>query len=435
MRKYVFMYDDELICTRIIDGQEKTFYGEKAISLLVKKDKINFKNVRIHNNRIVMQSNKTQVIIRDLEEMYENGMFDYFYHNISKINKAYNKSTKKGLTKGKVAGIATVGIIVAIVLAITAGKIKDRSSEVIPIEIEQEEDLEEYDNVVQNILSEPINDMAMQVSTSANVQENNEIKTPETTVTDPNELLNELDEIDEEQALEEYLNSAEVFSLAYDTEYDQVKYDYAYENFKDYLVERPPRWGVDPLLAQGMLTQETGGYQKNLMQIQFNSWHDQEITSFNYETGKMETIILTNNPDGYVRKPDTQYITEKDLENPKTNISVACIILQYSFDQMERNLPAAIQCFNFGTGNMDKVMEETSLNTGLSVDEILADPTNTDWLPYREIIDVGDKNYLEHVLRYIPNQEEGIWINYIDENGDIQQSSITFYNENARKDL
>ena len=77
------MYDDELICTRIIDGQTKTFYGDKAVNLLTKKDKISFKKVLIHNNRIVMQSNKTQVVIRDLESMYENGIFDYFYHNIN----------------------------------------------------------------------------------------------------------------------------------------------------------------------------------------------------------------------------------------------------------------------------------------------------------------------------------------------------------------
>lgn len=425
MRKYVFMYDDELICTRLIDGQEKTFYGEKAISLLAKKDKINFKRVRIHNNRIVMQSRNNQIIIRNLEEMYENGMFDYFYNNMSKINKAYKKNNKKSLSKGKVVGIATVGIAAAIMLAVTAGKIKDRSSEVIPIEIEEEENLEENELNVQNILSEPIDDMAMRSDAIVPEQEDN-------MVIDPDELLNELDE---EQALEEYLNSIDVVRLAYDTEFDQVKYENAYESCNEYIQVRAPRWGVSPTLAQGMVTQETGGYFTNLMQIQFNSWHDQKITLFNYETGKMESIILTNNPEGYNRKPNTQYITEKDLENPKTNISVGCILLQYSFERMEHNIPAAIQCYNFGTNNMNKVLDEAAANLGISVDEILSDPTNTDWLPYRDIINVGDKNYLEHVIRYIPKQEEGVWVNYIDENGDIQQNSITFHNENVHKDL
>lgn len=431
MRKYIFRYDDELICTRIIDGQEKTFYGDKAINLLVKKDKINFRKIRLQNNRIVMQSAKTEVVIRNLEDMYDNGMFDYFYNNISKINKAYHKSTKKKLTNGQKFGFATVGIMAAIMLAVTAGKIKDRSNEVIPIEFDQDEELEDEETFVQNIVSEPISDMAMHISVATPEEEISEYSM----VTDPNELLNELEQIDEAQALESYLGDAQVVRLAYDSEYDEIKYNYARENFDEYMGVRAPRWGVCPALGRCMLTQESGGYNTNLMQIQFNSWHDQEITLYNYETERMETIILTNNPDSYVKKPNTQYITEKDLDNPKTNISVGCILLQYSFEKMEHNIPAAIQCYNFGTGNMNTVLEEAANNLGITVDELISDQTNTDWLPYRDIIDVGDKNYLEHCLRYITNPEEEIWMNYIDENGNVEKVSITLYNENVAKSL
>lgn len=425
------MYDDELSCTRIIDGKEKTFYGDKAINLLVKKDKINFKKVRIHNNRMVMQANNTQVIFRDLNEMLDNEIFDYFYNNIKKINKSLNKKKNNKVSKGQVVGFATVGVVAAIMLALTAGKIKDRSSEVIPIEFDQDEE-NDLDSVISNIPVEPIDELAMKSNDNLIDENNEEIKSE---ATDPSALLDELDQIDEEQAIEEYLNSAQVFSIAYDNEFDEEKYQNVYDNCNDYIQVRAPRWGVSPSLAQGMVTQETGAYYTNLMQIQFNSWHDQEITLYNYETGKMETIILTNNPDGYVRKPDTQYITEKDLENPKTNISVGCIILQYSYEKMHHNIPLAIQCYNFGTGNMEKVLEEAALNLGISVDEILDDPTNTDWLEYRDIIDVGDKNYLEHVIRYVPNPEDEIWMNYIDEDGNIQQTTITFYNENDTKNL
>lgn len=431
MRKYTFMYEDELICKRIIDGQVKTFYNYEAINILVKKDKIKFKKANIYNNRIVLQSGKTQVVIRDLESMYENGMFDYFYNNMSLINKTYSKSTKKKLNKGKVFGIATVGIIAAIMLAITAGKIKDRSTEVIPIELEQEDDLEEFENSVQNIVDEPINDMAMQATTPFKFEES---ENKDVIVTNTQDLLNELDEIEEEQVKSNHLNDAQVVKLAYDTEFDVDKYNNAYDNYNEYLQVRAPRWGVCPALGQCMLTQETGGYFTNLMQIQFNSWHDQPITLFNYETGKMETIILTNNPDGYEKKPDTQYITEKDLENPKTNLSVGCILLQYSFEKMQHNMPAAIQCYNFGTGNMNNVLEEAAKNLGISFDELISDQTNMDWLPYRDIIDVGDKNYLEHCLRYIPEDEE-IWMNYIDKDGNIKRISITLCNENVARNL
>lgn len=430
MKKYVFMYDDELTCTRIIDGEVKYFYGDKAINILIKKDKINFRKVKISNNRIVMEGANTQVVLRDLDELYENDILGYFYNNISKINKAINKGNKKSVSVGKVVGFATVGIIAAILMAIAAGKINDKTKDVIPIEFNEDEDLEEEEIVVQNILEEPISELAMK----SEIPES-ELKEDEPTGEINTTAQELIDELNEEEALEQYLNDAQVVSLAYDTTYDQVKYMNAYENHNEDILVRAPRWGVSPSLARGMLTQETGGYNTNLMQVQFKSWHDQPITLYNYETGKMETIILTNHPETYDKQPDTQYITEKDLENPKTNISVGCIILQYSFERMNRNIPAAIQCYNFGTSNMNDVLEAACRDLGISRDELLADQTNIIWIDYRDIIDVGDKNYLEHVLRYISEPDDEIWINYIDENGEVQHKTITFCNENVAKEL
>lgn len=428
MRKYIFTYDDDLICTKVVDGQEKTYYGEKAIALLVKKDKINFKRVRIHNNRIVMENKDTQIIIRDLENMYNNNIFDYFYNNINKINKAYNKKVKMNISQGQAVGFATVGIVAAIMLAITAGKIRNRTMEVTPIEFDQEEDYENDNQYIQKMVL----DTDEGFEHKSVYPQNEDTLHYENILTNTNSLL---DELDEEQALENFLNESQVVRLAYDNRYDQEKYRNAYDNYNEFIQERAPRWGVSPTLVQSMLTQESGGYYSNLMQIQFNSWHDQPITLFNYETGKMETIILTNHPENYEKKPDIQLITEKDLQNPRTNISVGCIILQYSFERMHHNIPAAIQCYNFGTSNMKKVLLETAANSGMSIKDLLDDQTNTEWLNYRDIIDVGDNKYLEHVLRYITDPEEEIWMNYVDENGEIQKNNITFYNDFAPKVL
>ena len=48
-----------------------------------------------------------------------------------------------------------------------------------------------------------------------------------------------------------------------------------------------------------------------------------------------------------------------------------------------------------------KILNTYSKVTNKSVKEILKDVNDTGWLEYRKIIDVGDKNYVEHVFSWI----------------------------------
>lgn len=431
MREYVFSYVDELKCIRYKDGKRRIFYGDEAIELLTNKDRINFRKVQIKNNELILLSSKSKLIIKNLDKMLENDILGYFYHNLDKINKAFVKQNKnKIIFKGAIFGVISVGALASIFIALNTGRLKDySSSNNLTTEIEEDNDdiidyemtetesiVDEYYKANENILESSTDKLGMHLEN----EENEEV----------------LEETNEYEEMMEELDNTNVVRLAFDTEIDQEKALNVYENYIDVINERAPRWGVSPTLGRAMTTQESGGYSTNLMQIQFKAWADEPITLYNYEKGQYETILLTNHPENYVREPNTQYITEKDLENPKTNISIGCILLQYSFEKMQHNIAAAIQCYNFGTKNMNIVLDATAYATGLSVDEILSDQNNLTWLEYRNVIpgkdgEYGDREYLEHVFRFIPEDKlDDIYINYIDENGEVNQVNIIVQNSN-----
>ena len=201
------------------------------------------------------------------------------------------------------------------------------------------------------------------------------------------------------------------------------------------VIERAPRWGISTNLVLSFISQESGGYVDNLMQIQWSSWHDQPIKVFNFEKNEYEKIVLTENPENYTNKGITQFISKEDLLNPKTNISIGCIILRYSFDQMDHNMTAAIQAYNFGVENMKKVLNAAANDKGCTVDDLLRNQSDTSFLDYRDVISVGDPNYVEHTLRYLQDPKEEISIRYIDEFGEPQETSVLINNDQTTKKL
>lgn len=420
MRKFIFSYTDELECVYYIDG-EKIKFSDGARELLINNDIIDFKKVQIKNNELVLLSSEIKLIIKNLDKMLENDILSYFYHNLDKINKAFAKHTKnKKIIRGASFGFASVGTLAAVFIAMNTGKIKDYSTS---------------NNIISSI-EDSMDNNKSKVGTLVDkyykvIEENlNNTQNKEEEKCDIADNPNEYDE------MLEGLDNSNVVCLPYDIEIEQEKVLNVYDNYYDIIVEQASKWGVSPTLIQSMITQESGGYLTNLMQIQFNAWAGDPITLYNFEKGQYETILLTNHPENYVREPNTQYITEKDLENPKINISVGCIILQYSFERMQRNILATIQCYNFGTKNMKTVLEAAANDTGLSVDEILSEQNNLSWLEYRSVIPgedgkYGDRKYLENVFRFIPEDKlNDIYIYYIDEKGEVNQENIIVENAN-----
>ncbi|MCH5167721.1 MAG: transglycosylase SLT domain-containing protein [Erysipelotrichales bacterium] len=434
-RGYIFsIKNNELICTRLVDGKTTQFIGESAVNLLKKKDKIKFTKAQASDNSVLLESKNTRVYVNKEVLFGEHNYSSCLYHNMVRITKAINKYDKgnKGIiVKGIGGGILSAGILVAIALAVSSGKTKDNTV----LDNIQFDEIEDFDNNEEELITE--NDRYDAIKDVQFVQD---IEIPGYEdyyfKIDDNELDVQPkyeDYYDTDKLIEELEKNSEVVNLTYDDTYDQVKFQHVYDNYIEMINERATRWGVSPELMICFLAQESGGYESNLMQIQFNSWKDQPITLYNFEKGDYETIVLTNNPENYQNRASTQLISEEDLMNPKTNISIACIILRYSFDRMDHNMMASIQAYNFGVNNMMKVLEETARQNNTTVEALLSDQNNTEFLNYRNIISVGDPKYVENVLRYLQNPEEGISIRYMDSNGEMQETFVTIQNESKRK--
>ncbi|HQC83460.1 MAG TPA: transglycosylase SLT domain-containing protein, partial [Bacilli bacterium] len=164
------------------------------------------------------------------------------------------------------------------------------------------------------------------------------------------------------------------------------------------------KWGISPNTIKAMMSQESAGNNDNLMNILFASWEDFPITCHNFETGSDDTIVLTNSPSNYANKNYT-CIEKEDLKNPITNIFVGSFILAYTSKYENGHIGASIQAYNFGVNNMAQVLEYTASKTGVSVNDILADQTNLSFMNYTRIINVGDPDYLIHVLAHTTGDE------------------------------
>lgn len=193
----------------------------------------------------------------------------------------------------------------------------------------------------------------------------------------------------------------EVIELNYEDNSDERKAFVAKSYYGEAITKYANRYGVDPLIMMGIATQERGihseekdkGGATGLMQIQNNVWKGKELTAFNYETNKYETMI----------------VDESKLSDVFYNIEVGCKIFQNNLKEMKGNRLAAIQCYNMGADNMYKILKEYSRLTGKTIKQILADQTDCGWLDYRDIIKVdgkqiGDKEYVEHVLSWIGSE-------------------------------
>lgn len=152
-------------------------------------------------------------------------------------------------------------------------------------------------------------------------------------------------------------------------------------------------YGLDPKLVTAIATQERGihsgvkdeGGATGLMQVQNEIWVGKNLSAYNFETNTRENII----------------VNEKSLSNVDYSVKVGCMILQTVFKYMNYNTLAAVQCYNMGYGNMHKIFNAYSCDSGKSVDEILNDVTDTNWMNYRYIIKKGDQEYIENVFSWL----------------------------------
>lgn len=409
MIEYYFFFNDnnEFMC-EITEGEEQTELTEQeAIDELIAINETNFDHVRASNRLIRSNSEDTSVIISDLQDFYSYGYSEYIPDIMERVNKAIAKHQKDKhrnevvrnlkVTCGKVA----CGTLIVTLLGTAAGALHKQHTN--------------SNNFTNNIATEdfineiPINLEA--VSDDFDEEYDQMIDELETVVDEYTESQNTIIE-------EKPIDTA---YLRYDDLTNTNTYIGAYEDYYSIVEKYANKWGISPNIIMAMLTQESAGKKVNLMQIQFDSWHDQVLTEYDFVNGRYQSIVLTDTPEKYAGQNIT-VITREDLNNKVTNISVACVILRYCLEQMDFNVLAAIQAYNLGCPNMDKVMNETSRNVGVSVDDLLSDQTNTEFTNYTHIVDCGDPNYVTNVFRYLTDGE--ITIQTLNEDGSVSSLVI-----------
>ena len=155
------------------------------------------------------------------------------------------------------------------------------------------------------------------------------------------------------------------------------------------------KYGVDPKIVIAIATQERGihsdemdrGGATGLMQLQNAVWIGENITAYNYELERYETVA----------------IDKSKLSDVFYNIKIGCMYFQNCINYMDGNIIAAIQCYNYGYGNMEKVLKQYSFESGKNIKGILSDISDCGWMDCRTeaVGNVGDKNYIEHVISWI----------------------------------
>lgn len=157
--------------------------------------------------------------------------------------------------------------------------------------------------------------------------------------------------------------------------------------------------GISYNILNDVISQEWSGKEKNIMHIIPESWMDQVVSFHNYETDKDQTFVITEEPSKWTGKVDFT-ITKAELENRQTNINVGADLIQYCLKEFDYNILLGLQAYNNGINAVKNTLEYTSSKTGVSVEDIMNDPTNTTWMTYVPyVINNGDPNYAKNVLK------------------------------------
>ena len=156
------------------------------------------------------------------------------------------------------------------------------------------------------------------------------------------------------------------------------------------------------------------GPAEGIMQIEKSVHIGETVSAYNFET----------------QKNDYFEINEENLQDIDFNIRVAAIDLRNAIEAFNYNIPQATQAYNFGIGGMNQTLAICSRNIGESQVNLENNPTNSAWLNYREPLNMGDPNYVEHVFSYLPNNTR---LTVLDRDG--VEHSVSIANDYVNKNV
>lgn len=331
------------------------FYSEVIDDIL---DTVN-SNIatKIVDGNIYFKNNNTEIIIKN----YRNNK-DITLDKVIERVKVINKIQKnKRLKKQKIKRIKTFASVTFISLSIIFAN---------------------------NLINLKADDKEIDMHpTSSNIEQIENIKINE-------EKLIEIEEDKEVTQLNiENDETQEQTELDFLSRVDTEKYIETKNNYYNKIESIANDYGIDPRIMLAIATQESGehiidngGAALGLMQIELSVWDGQTISAFNFNTNEQEKIT----------------ITKEKLKDLDFNIKVACMHFQKCLIDSNYDLNVAIQMYNYGYGNILETFRLYYKDNNITLNDAINNCDN-DWLNYRDYIEVGDKEYLEHVVSYIEN--------------------------------
>ena len=175
------------------------------------------------------------------------------------------------------------------------------------------------------------------------------------------------------------------------------------EKLKPQIDHASSKWGISPNLISAIISQESSGgtSSDNIMQIQFKSHKNEIKYAYDFEQNKIVSFVLTNNVDNPDYNNVDYRITENDLKNKKTAISIGAALLANCMSSYDCNIPLAIQEYNLGNKNIRAVARETASREGYTTNSVYYDQTNLDFTKYTKTVNTGDPEYVKNVVKYL----------------------------------
>ena len=169
--------------------------------------------------------------------------------------------------------------------------------------------------------------------------------------------------------------------------------------YNDLYEKYSKRYGLDKNLLAAIGAHESYGDHERgcnvgpaegLMQIEKSVHLGATERAYNFETGEMDEV----------------YVTLEKLQDVETNIQIGAMILQNCLELWDYNIPLAVQTYNLGIGNINKMLSTCAELEGIDREDLKYNPENNAWLNYRAFLQTGDPNYVENVFCFLPDQQQ-----------------------------
>lgn len=336
----------------------KTLSEDKTRILLQELEKGKYRHIYYFSTNISFEVEGIKVTLKNKKDFYKDPRFK----NIISAVKSKKYKLQVGVMAFLLAGATVVGTI-----SVVAINKKDES--IVPDTSISSETETDYSTTQKS------------QTTVVETKKNQEVK-KETESTTKEETTVKLQKLSED----------DLSILKIGSESNSEKAVKTRKEYKQKIDKYAKMYNLNPDVMLSIATQERGvhattvddGGAIGLMQIQVAVWDNQSITAYNTITGETEKINITLDK-------------LKDLD---FNIKTGCAIFQNYLKEMDGNYFLAVQCYNMGPNSVSKILDECSLKTGKSIDEIKKDYNNLDWFNYVNGNYNGDPNYVKNVYRY-----------------------------------